>query len=149
MGSMTVARDREVPVRKVLARLFVVVMGVVMVGAVQTAPAAAWGGETLGCRVSGFTAEYYEYCSNDSPASSYGISFRVAGGSGTYTYDWTVTGDYISYSCPSWSEYCGVETGGSQVPRAVNVSVTITQGGLSRTLYSRADIVSWCGTEIC
>jgi len=82
-----------------------------LLGLVPAAPAAALGGESLGCAVFPSSSNTYHSggCTNLQPASSYDIDFRVLNGSGTYSYAWSVPSEgQVHSGCTSTSFDCWV-----------------------------------------
>lgn len=117
--------------------------------------AAAFGGESLACTITpGGGGIYLNDCSTATPASAYGVTYKVQNGTGTYTYAWTVptagagviTGET---GCTSSSPTCsiGVKPGASD--RILTATVVISQGGSQATLTSTADIPAVCGNVLC
>jgi hypothetical protein len=128
-----------------------VVITSLVVGPVS--PAAAFGGETFGCRVApGTDFVWRSFCVNTKPATTYNAGFAVLNTSGGgYTYQWNISGDYlyIIVGCNSGSYDCAVAVRGGSIDRQVDVSVTYTQNGQSATQYASAYIRGYCGTELC
>lgn len=120
--------------------------------AVAIAPdASALGGESLVCRVGpSRTAAFNPSCSNNMPATSYGVTFWVQNETAPSTYAWSITSDLrwtVSSGCTSTSNNCTIT-----VPNADNditASVTLTQNGASETLTSYAFVGQYCGTIYC
>jgi hypothetical protein len=136
--------------RRLLALLaaFATVAAMVVSGA---GSASALGSESFGCRVSTGPAAYAKTCTNTQAASTYSVSFLVQNVSGTVSYAWHVpTGIYqmhIYAGCSTSSYQCVVT-----VPNAdaeIDMSVTLTQGTASETLYSTAYILRYCGSNTC
>src|SRR5215212_4146168 len=118
-------------IRRVLAGLATVLAVTTSVVAGSASPAAAFGGETFGCRVSpGTDFVWREFCSNTKYATNYNAGFAVLNTSGSgYTYQWTITGNYTSIytGCTSTSYDCAVWVRVGEV----QVTVTYTQNGQS------------------
>ena len=139
--------------RKALSALAVAAAATALT-VVDAGPAAALGGEQLGCYVS--PTHFYPqaslgYCANNSmPDRSYTAVFEVMYLNGSYSYAWSVPAFYaskITNGCTSSSHYCIL---GNLVPTAhITVSVTITQSGQSASLEATAIIEPWCGDTWC
>ena len=116
--------------------------------------ATALGGETFGCRVApGPWTPYQEYCQNSWYADEYNVGFAVENVTGPATYSWSIPAPYTSMiyvGCTSSSYDCAimVPNNGSHT---VSVSVTITQGGASRTLSATGFVTYFqnCGEYYC
>lgn len=117
------------------------------------ATASAFGAESLGCYVStgGPPPPSEQFCTSGTAAHDYNVTFSVANLSGSYSYAWTVpsirglTGES---GCTSTSSTCsfGVAGGGEKI---IDITVVVTQGGQSESLYSEADVPAVCGIELC
>ena len=85
------------------------------------------------------------------PASSYTVAFAVQNTSGTYTFSWSITGDWTSVvtGCGSADAFCTVRTNGSTYDHGVHGQVTFSQGGQSVTRQSSAFIRIYCGSVPC
>ena len=140
-----------------LRRLFVgfstVLAVVTSLVAGSASPAAAFGGETFGCRVApGTDFQWRQYCFNTKYATTYNVGFAVLNTSGTgYTYQWTISGDYqyVITGCTSTSYDCAVSVRIGAGDKEILASVTYTQNGQSATRYADATISPYCGSEIC
>jgi hypothetical protein len=108
--------------------------------------ASALGAETFGCRIApGTEFNFYEFCHNTQPASQYGVAFLVQNGSGSPTYSWSIPAfdqSKISQGCTWSSPSCTLMVG--KTDQDIPVSVTLTQGGVFRTISSEAMIFSYC-----
>lgn len=113
-------------------------------------PAAALGGETLGCRIAPVlgTPPFTPNCTNHMASQTYGVGFLVSGLVGTYTFTWHLPAGYtpVSGFCGN-SDQCAINTG--NFDQLIPVSVTLTQNGASETLTSRAIINRFCGSQLC
>jgi hypothetical protein len=118
--------------------------------------ASALGGEWLGCQVGpGSNGTYSQLCRNNGPTlGGYEAEFKVQNETAPSTYSWSVPASYqssIVYGCTSTSSSCAVSLSNSD--QDLWVSVTLTQGGASSTLTSRARILQTCrsseGWEYC
>jgi hypothetical protein len=114
-----------------------------------TGPANAFGGEWLGCRISPPATSTTPYdngfCETSQAAGSWAVSFAVQNGSGTYTYAWTLHGQYQSpVGCTSTSYFCNVTVTANQANKVVDATVTITQNGQSLTLSAEAYFDAVC-----
>ncbi|HZB49138.1 MAG TPA: hypothetical protein VE547_08600 [Mycobacteriales bacterium] len=135
-----------------LLRLATVIAGLLLLTTLPAAPAGAIGGETFGCRLSpGTVLTYKQTCLNSRPASSYTVAFAVQNTSGTYTFSWSITGDWTSVvtGCGSADAYCTVRTNGSTYDHSVHGQVTFSQAGQSVTRQSSAFIRIYCGSVPC
>jgi hypothetical protein len=116
-----------------------------------TSPAQAFGGETLGCRVSpGAVLTWNNPCYNNRPASVYNAGFNVNNLSGSdYTFSWSYSGPvlYVMAGCTSTSSGCGLAVANSDA--VVSVTVTYSQAGQSATRSATAVIRQFCGSELC
>jgi len=104
----------------------------------------AIGGESLGCFVDDGTPASFSpgSCAPAVPRTSYTAKFRVLGGSGSYSYAWTVDAPILD-GCTSTSDYCFVNV----VHRndyTITASVTLTQAGQQTTVSAVAEIPSIC-----
>jgi hypothetical protein len=139
--------------RRVLAGLTVVLAVIASIVVGSAGPAAAFGGETFGCRVApGTDFVWRSFCVNTRPATTYNAGFAVLNTSGDgYTYQWNISGDYlyVIVGCNSASYDCAVAVRGGSIDREVDVSVTYTQNGQSATQYATAYIRGYCGTQLC
>jgi hypothetical protein len=113
-------------------------------------PAAALGGETLGCRVVPVLGDppFTPNCTNHMPAQTYGVGFVVSGLVGSYTFTWHLPAGYtpVSGFCGN-SDQCAINVRNTN--QSIPVSVTLTQGGGSETLSSLAVINEFCGSQLC
>lgn len=120
-------------------------------GVLGASHASALGGETFGCRFApGPVIPFTQYCGNQAAAQSYNLGFLVQNqGAGT-TYAWSVPATYVSKinaGCTANSSSCSltVRNGDAEIP----VSVTLTQNGVSETLFSEAYESAYCGNQLC
>jgi hypothetical protein len=108
--------------------------------------ASALGGETLGCRIApGTEFNFYQFCHNTQRANQYGVAFMVQNVTSSPTYSWSIPTAYqsmISQGCTSTSSTCTLSVGKTE--QDIPVSVTLTEGGASRTISSEATIFSYC-----
>lgn len=120
---------------------------------VTAAPSAgAIGNETFGCRIApGTEFQWFQYCTNTSPATTYNVAFAVQNTSGSYTYSWTISGpyQYVITGCTSTSPTCAVAVPGGQTDKEITGTVTFTQSGQSATREAYAYVHGFCGTEYC
>jgi hypothetical protein len=139
--------------RRILVGLSTVLAVTTSIITGSAGPAAAFGGETFGCRVSpGTDFEWRPICFNNRYAQIYNAGFAVLNTSGTgYTYQWTISGSYmyVITGCNSTSYDCAVAVRGGVSDKQVDVSVTYTQNGQSATRYATAYINAYCGGELC
>lgn len=135
--------------RKILS-LLAVAVSLIVLGGVSANPAAALGGESLGCVVNPnpHPLTFWNPCGDSAPPGAqnqFQVTFRVLNGSGTYSYAWSVpspwSGQIIS-GCTSSSIDCTF-TADNHYDN-ITVSVTITQSGSSATLSATAEIEPWC-----
>lgn len=119
--------------------------------ALPISSASAASSPVLVCNVqpSGTTA-FGSVCDSDYAASAYSVAFLVQGGSGTYSYSWTVPPHFtIGYGCTSTSSSCVLTIRGTPVEHDIIMSVVLTQGGTQTTLTAEAYIPPVCGGVIC
>lgn len=138
--------------RSTLAGFAAVIVAATTFTLSTASPAAAFGGETFGCRIApGTIFNWYQYCHNSKPASTYNVAFQVFGGSGDYTYSWNVTGPWTSVitGCTSTSVACAVAVPGGAFDSEIYATVTISQGGQSATMNSVAILNAYCGNYLC
>lgn len=140
--------------RKLLSALMIALALTTIIVAFDASPAAALGGESLGCYISPSRyppqLQQGECVNSTMPASSYSATFGVMGESGSYSYAWSVPSLYtskIAGGCTSGYDYCVLS--GLTPTRLVTVSVTIGQNGQFATLSATADIEPWCGNYFC
>ncbi len=125
--------------RKLLALLaaLATILGVTVL---SPGNASALGGERLGCRVApGTVFTYNQFCDNNQSAYQYSVAFLVQNETAPSTYSWSITtqGFYsISGGCTTTSNSCTLSVSRTAGDRDISVSVTLTQGGASNTLYS-------------
>jgi hypothetical protein len=136
--------------RPALLALLATTLGLSLISA---GSASALGGESLGCQVNpGSNGTYSQLCRN-SPSGTLGgyeAEFRVQNETAPSTYSWSVPSSYqssIVHGCTSASSSCALSLG--NYDQSVTVSVTLTQGGASATLTSRAAILQTCGSSYC
>ncbi|MFL6130862.1 MAG: hypothetical protein ACJ73E_17580 [Mycobacteriales bacterium] len=113
----------------------------------SASPAAAFGGETFGCRVApGTDFTWREFCSNTKQATTYNVGFAVLNTSGTYTYSWTITGpyQYVITGCTSTSYDCAVAVTAGAGDKVIDGTVTYTQNGQSATQWAEATVMPYC-----
>ena len=141
-----------------MRRLFTMLLAVIVAMAaalIPVTPAHAFGAEQFGCRIApGTEFNFYENCNNltNGAANTYSVGFLVQNLSGSgYGFTWNVTGQYTAVlsGCTSTSSSCTVSARGGSVDREITAAVTITQAGQSRTLFSYASILAWCGYLFC
>jgi hypothetical protein len=113
-------------------------------------PAAALGGETLGCRIVPVLGDppFTPNCTNHEPATTYGVGFVVSGLTGAYTFSWSLPAGYtpVSGFCGNTNQ-CAINVRNTE--QTIRVSVTLTQNGASETLSSLAVINPFCGSQLC
>ncbi|MGN9769154.1 hypothetical protein ACTMS2_28770 [Micromonospora sp. SD12] len=127
-------------------------LAVATLGLATASPAAAFGGETFGCRVAPGTIFTWETtCLNSKPATMYNVGFAVLNTAGSYTYSWTVTGpyEYVITGCTTTSYDCAVAVRGGSNDSEITASVTYSQGGQSATRSATAIIRGYCGSYLC
>lgn len=115
--------------------------------------ASALGGEWLGCRIApGTEFNFYQYCNNTKQAYQYSVAFVVQNETAASTYSWSITAGFgygISGGCTTTSPSCTLSVSRGAGDREIDVSVTLTQGGASNTLYSNATIMPYCDGNYC
>jgi hypothetical protein len=113
--------------------------------------ASALGGESFGCRIApGTEFNFYQGCHNTKPANQYSVGFAVQNWTTSSTFSWSIPADYqstISQGCTSTSPTCTLSVG--RWDQEIDVAVTLTDGGASKTLTSVAMIFSYCGLDYC
>ncbi|GIG59969.1 hypothetical protein Lfu02_43410 [Longispora fulva] len=137
--------------RSVLVGLAAGVVAATSLTLSSASPAAAFGGETFGCRIApGTIFTWSQYCNNSVPASTYNVAFQVFG-SGSYTYSWSISGPYTSVitGCTSTSPACAVSVPGGMFDSEIYATVTYSQGGESATRSSVAILNAYCGSYLC
>ncbi len=122
--------------------------------ALPASSANAASSPTLVCNIQPSNNDVFSgACSTPYAAPSYSVSFVVQGGSGTYSYAWTVpnlgTWGKIGSGCTSTSSGCALLIRGTQIEHDLFVSVVLTQDGTQTTLTSEADIPAVCGSYLC
>ncbi len=139
-------------IRRILAHLAVGVL-VATTGTLvtATAPAQAFGGEVLGCRVSpGPATGFTNPCRNRRGASTYNAGFWLQNATAPgYTFSWSWTGPVIGIvaGCTSTSDGCGLMVANGDA--SVRATVTYSQGGQTGTQSATATIIQYCGTVPC
>ena len=138
-------------IRRTLVKLAV---GVLAAGGLvaTAAPAQAFGGEVLGCRVSpGPATTFTNPCVNKKGASTYNAGFWLQNLSGTgYTFSWSWTGGPvigIVAGCGPTSDGCGLLVANSDT--SVRATVVYSQGGQTGSQSATAIIRQFCGTMLC
>jgi len=119
--------------------------------ALPVSSASAASGPVLVCNIqpSGIFT-YGDICDTAYAASTYSIDFQVQGGSGTYSYAWTVPPHFtISYGCTSTSSECTLTIRGTMAEHDITMPVALTQGGTQTTLTAEAYIPAVCGKDLC
>lgn len=138
--------------RKILSLVAVVVAALGLV-VVSEGSASALGGESLLCRVAPapVTTPFTNPCSPVLVASTYNVGFEVFGGSGTYTYSWSVpVGPGVTIVAG-----CGISDAGctlaitSHTEHDVTVTLVLTQNGVPETLTAETVIEPTCGSVFC
>ena len=98
-------------IQSLLAALAASLVAAVSFTVATAAPAAAFGAETYGCRVSpGVILTWEPVCYNSRPAGTYNAGFAVLNTSGTYEFSWHIDGPYLGIftGCDRTSNGCGV-----------------------------------------
>lgn len=132
-----------------LVAVLVAALGLVVV---STGTASALGGESLVCRVAPapITTPFTNPCLPVFVATTYDVGFEVAGGSGTYTYSWSVpTGHGVTIVAG-----CGTSDGctlgiTSNTEHDVTVTLVLSQNGAQETLTAETIIEPTCGSMFC
>lgn len=138
--------------RSVLSAIGAGTLAAASLNVAAASPAAAFGGETYGCRLSpGSVLTWDVLCSNSRPSARYNAGFAVLNTSGEYTYQWTINGDYLSIvaGCTATSSGCTVALPGSDTDSILSVTVTYSQGGQSATRTAWAVVNRYCGNVFC
>ena len=139
---------------KTIRRALAATAGVAALVVGSATPAAAFGGETFGCRIApGTTFTFSPVCYNDPvAANSYTVGFAVQNRSGSdYTFAWSLSGPYQSVyaGCTPTSSDCAVIVSRSSGEKEIAATVTYTQGGQSASRTAYAYIEPVCGTFYC
>lgn len=130
-------------VRRVLIGTFVSTAAAAGLVVGSASPAAAFGGETVGCHITPGVGGYAPNCYNTKQLLNYTVNFAVLGTSGNYTYSWSVSGhDLIVSGCTATSSTCVVRVA-HQASVLVIAEVTYNSGGQSATGSSTASIEEW------
>jgi hypothetical protein len=149
LTSASGAERKGFDMRKLWSLFAIAVLAVAFVVA-TSGPAAALGGETLGCRIVPVLGDppFTSNCTNHMPATTYGVGFVVSGLTGTYTFTWHLPAGYtpVSGFCGNFDQ-CAINV--SNANQTIRVSVTLTQNGSSETLNSLAVINEFCGSQLC
>jgi hypothetical protein len=114
---------------------------------VSPGSASAFGGETLNCRVAPSRDGLITpgSCSAEIPAGGYSIGYGVFGGSGTYTYSWTLPPfQTAAGGCGSTDASCAINVRAITADKSYTVSVQITQGSSTATLSATAEVPATC-----
>lgn len=139
-------------IQSLLAALAATLIAAVTFTVATAAPAAAFGAETFGCRVSpGVILTWEPVCTNSRPATSYNAGFAVLNTSGTYTFSWQIDGPHLGIitGCDAASNGCAVRVAGGSTDSVVRVTVTYSQNGQSATRSATAIINGYCGGQLC
>lgn len=139
-------------IRSALAAVAACTLAAASLSLATASPAAAFGQETFGCRLSpGTVLTWKTLCTNSKPSSRYNAAFDVHNTSGDYSYSWTIDGDYTSIigGCTATSSTCAVALPGSSTDSMVSVTVTYSQGEQSATRTAHAVVLMYCGTVYC
>ena len=139
-------------IRSLLAALAASLIAAGSFAVATAAPAAAFGAETYGCRVSPGTILTWEpVCYNSRPAATYNAGFAVLNTSGAYDFSWHIDGPYLGIftGCDRTSNGCGVLVPGGSTDSVITVTVTYTQNGQSATRSATAIIRGYCGGQLC
>jgi hypothetical protein len=135
-------------------KLFVALLALATVLGVtvsNTGSASALGGEWLGCRIApGTEYNFYEFCHNNKAATQYTVAFKVQNETAPSTYTWSIPSAYqdkIYSGCTSTINYCTLVA--RNISQDIEVSVTLTQDGASRTMTAYATVEMYCGTAYC
>ncbi|GAB7051434.1 hypothetical protein [Catenuloplanes indicus] len=113
-------------------------------------PAAAFGQETFGCRVSpGPVVPFTPVCTNLHLYRNVQVGFLVDNLSGSYTFSWNVTGPYSSVvsGCTATSASCAVAVSAVSDMEIV-AWVTYSQNGQTASKRASATINAVCA-EFC
>lgn len=111
---------------------------------------ASASGEWLGCRISpGYESNFYSSCYTDAGpdgTGDYTLTYAVQSESATSTYSWSAAGYDIVSGCTSTASWCMILAGNYQ---EIQMSVTLTQGAYSQTLYSTARTPALSCDPVC
>ena len=108
-------------------------------------PASAFGGETVGCRISpGTSLSSNNVFYNSKTALGYTVTFSISGSTSDYTYSWELEGEYTSITsgCASTSTSCTVRAQAGVSDVDVIATVTYTQNGQSAPQSAYATILA-------
>jgi hypothetical protein len=119
--------------------------------ALSVSAASAASGPSLGCNIQPSTGDNFTpFCGTSDAAGTYGVTYLVQGGTGTFSYAWTVpSGGKVADGCTSTSDICVIDVSASGVDRRLTASVVVTQDGSSETLSATAIINAVCGSVFC
>jgi len=113
--------------------------------------ASAFGNEWLGCAVTGGVWYYTSPCTGGVSSGSVMLDFQVMDETAPSTYSWAVPADLVSRifdGCTSGSSRCEILVGRGS--RYVEMSVTLTQSGTTKTLSTSASVEPYgCGGQWC
>jgi hypothetical protein len=134
--------------RKTLFTLAAVLMAS-GIPALSVSAASAASGPSLGCNIQPSTSDNFaKVCSTSDAASTYGVTYQVQGGTGTFA--WTVpSAGTVADGCTSASDICVMDVSAVNVDRRLTASVVVTQNGSSTTLSATAILNAVCGRVFC
>jgi hypothetical protein len=121
------------------------------VSALPLSAASAASSPTLGCNVQPSANDNFSsVCTTSDAANTYGVTFLVQGGTGTFSYAWTVpSGVTVTDGCTPASNVCVIDVRAVDEDQRPTVSVVASQNGSSVTLSARAMINAVCGNVFC
>jgi hypothetical protein len=113
--------------------------------------ASAASSPSLGCNIQPSTGDNFDqFCGTSDAASTYGVTYLVPGGTGTFSYAWTVPNSgTVALGCTSTSNTCVIDVSANEEDRRLTASVVVTQDGSSATLSATALINAVCGDVFC
>jgi len=119
--------------------------------ALSVSAASAASGPSLGCNIQPSTGDNFSaVCGTSDAANMYGVTYLVQGGTGTFSYAWTVpSAGTVADGCTSTSDICVIDVSAVEQDRRLTASVVVTQDGSSATLSATAILNAVCGKVFC
>jgi hypothetical protein len=119
--------------------------------ALSVSAASAASGPSLGCNIQPSTGNNFTHsCGTSDAADTYGVTYLVQGGTGTFSYAWTVpSSGTVADGCTSTSNICVIDVRAVEEDQRLTASVVVTQNDSSATLSATAIINAVCGKVFC
>jgi hypothetical protein len=119
--------------------------------ALSVSAASAASGPSLGCNIQpNHNDNFTTGCGTSDAATNYGVTYLVQGGTGTFSYAWTVpSSGTVAEGCTPASDTCVIDVRGLEEDQRLTASVVVTQNGSSQTLSATAIINAVCGKVFC